>query len=306
MANVDPVAGAKAVSGLDPEGTLVIVVSKTFTTAETMANARFLRQWLVETVGEGGVAKHMVAVSTALDKVEEFGLDPAKAFPFWDWVGGRYSVTSSVGILPLALQYGFGHAKRLLQGAWDMDCHAMQAPMESNAPMLMALYALWNRSFWRFPAHATLPYSEALAKFPLHVQQVEMESNGKSATVDPSSPFTPPFGEIEFGEAGTNGQHSFYQSLHQGCPVPADFIGTIECQLPFADDGNVSDRHMELLANFFAQQDALALGRHDPDPHRSFPGNRPSSSILLRRVDAYHCGALTSLYEHRLVPFSSA
>jgi glucose-6-phosphate isomerase len=210
LANVDPIDVARALNGLDPATTLVVVVSKTFTTVETMLNARTVRTWLKAELGEAAVAKHMVAVSTNLKLVREFGIDPANAFAFWDWVGGRYSVTSAVGVLPLALQYGFGTAARFLEGAWAMDTHFRDAPFAHNLPVQLGLSGIWNSTFLGYSSLAILPYCQALAKLAPHIQQVSMESNGKGVTADGTLlPFKA--GEIDFGEPGTNGQHSFYQ-----------------------------------------------------------------------------------------------
>ena len=214
LANVDPIDVARALSGLDPAETLVVVVSKTFTTVETMLNARTVRTWLTAELGAEAVEKHMVAVSTNLKLVREFGIDPANAFAFWDWVGGRYSVTSAVGILPLALQYGFDTAARFLEGAWAMDTHFRTAPFAENLPVQLGLAGIWNSTFLGYSSLAILPYCQALAKLAPHIQQVSMESNGKGVAADGT---TLPFkaGEIDFGEPGTNGQHSFYQVLKQ-------------------------------------------------------------------------------------------
>ena len=210
LANVDPIDVARALSGLDPATTLVVVVSKTFTTVETMLNARTVRTWLTAALGQAAVEKHMVAVSTNLKLVREFGIDPANAFAFWDWVGGRYSVTSAVGILPLALQYGFDTAARFLEGAWAMDTHFRTAPFEENLPVQLGLAGIWNSTFLGYSSLAILPYCQALAKLAPHIQQVSMESNGKGVAADGTAlPFKA--GEIDFGEPGTNGQHSFYQ-----------------------------------------------------------------------------------------------
>eukprot|EP00850_Spirogloea_muscicola_P022134 SM000278S10021 [mRNA] locus=s278:92243:98216:- [translate_table: standard] len=320
LSNVDPIDVANALHGLNQETTLVVVVSKTFTTAETMLNARTVRTWITSALGPDAVAKHMVAVSTNLKLVKEFGIDPANAFAFWDWVGGRYSVTSAVGVLPLALQYGFEHVHRFLEGAWSVDDHFHTAPLESNVPVLLGLVSVWNVSFFGNPARgagstsgtspltrrvtvasqAILPYCQALAKLAPHIQQVSMESNGKGVALDGT---TLPYesGEIDFGEPGTNGQHSFYQLIHQGRVVPCDFIGIIKSQQSVYLKGEIVSNHDELMCNFFAQADALAYGKTReelraegvPDhliPHKSFTGNRPSLSILLPALTAYTVG----------------
>jgi glucose-6-phosphate isomerase len=288
LANVDPVDVAKALNQLDPETTLVVVISKTFTTTETMLNARTVRTWLTTELAQLGhkredaVARHMVAVSTNLPLVAEFGIDPANAFGFWDWVGGRYSVTSAVGVLPLALQYGFEATQQFLEGAHDIDTHFRDAPFESNIPVLMGLISIWNSTFMARSSVAVLPYCQALAKFPAHIQQVAMESLGKQVSAD-GDPLSFKAGEVYFGEPGTNGQHSFYQLIHQGRVVPAEFIGTIKSQQSVYLRGEAVSNHDELMCNFFAQADALAVGKSSEDlraeavpeayiPHKTFSG----------------------------------
>ncbi|CCI49830.1 unnamed protein product [Albugo candida] len=317
LANVDPVDVARATEGLDPEETLIVVVSKTFTTAETMLNARTLRKWLVVSLAAKGVnasdaiSKHMIAVSAAIPKVKEFGINEQNVFGFWDWVGGRYSVTSAVGILPLALQYGFDVMSDFLRGAHDMDMHFVHAPLHSNIPVLLGLFGIWNSTFLGHSSRALLPYSQALLRFAAHIQQVDMESNGKRVSVEG---FDLPFstGEVNFGEPGTNGQHSFYQLIHQGRIVPCDFIGFSESQKPIVQDDEPVSNHDELMSNFFAQPDALAYGKTIKElenegvpkalqPHRYFPGNRPSTSLLFEKLDPFSCGQLLALYEHRTV-----
>jgi glucose-6-phosphate isomerase len=310
LSNVDPVDVACALNGLEQETTLVVVVSKTFTTAETMLNARTLRAWITSALGSEAVSKHMIAVSTNLKLVKEFGIDPANAFAFWDWVGGRYSVCSAVGAVPLALQYGFETVQKFLEGAWSIDKHYRNAPLEENLPVLLGLLTVWNVSFHGCSAMAILPYCQALQKLAPHIQQVSMESNGKGVSIDGE---TLPYeaGEIDFGEPGTNGQHSFYQLIHQGRVVPCDFIGIIKSQQSVYLKGEIVSNHDELMCNFFAQADALAYGKTReelraegvPDyliPHKTFTGNRPSLSMLLPTLDAYTTGQLLSLYEHRV------
>lgn len=317
LANVDPVDVARATAGLNPEETLVVVVSKTFTTAETMLNARTLRKWLVDDLVAKGasekdaVAKHMIAASSAVPLVEAFGIDKANIFGFWDWVGGRYSVTSAVGVVPLALQYGFDQVERFLAGAHDLDNHLLEAPLRENLPVLLGLLGVWNSSFLGHSSRALLPYSQALLRFSAHIQQVDMESNGKRVTVEGVElPFQA--GEINFGEPGTNGQHSFYQLIHQGRVVPCDFIGFCESQNPVLLAGEAVSNHDELMSNFFAQADALARGKSLDDlkaegvpenlrTHKEFPGNRPSISLLFTKLDAFTTGQLLALYEHRTV-----
>ncbi|KAK9866033.1 hypothetical protein WJX84_007669 [Apatococcus fuscideae] len=310
LANVDPVDVARALNGLSQETTMVIVVSKTFTTAETMLNARTVRTWLVSELGPESVAKHMVAVSTNLKLVKEFGIDAENAFGFWDWVGGRYSVCSAVGVLPLALQYGWPVVERFLKGANDMDEHFRTAKFEENIPVWLGLTSVWNVSFLGYAARAILPYCQALSKLAPHIQQVSMESNGKG--VDLSGRRLPfESGEIDFGEPGTNGQHSFYQLIHQGRVIPCEFIGTVKSQQSVYLKGEVVSNHDELMCNFFAQADALANGKtpvelraeNVPDhliPHKTFTGNRPSVSILMPDLTAFSVGQLLAMYEHRV------
>ncbi|KAL7604536.1 glucose-6-phosphate isomerase, cytosolic [Lactuca sativa] len=310
LANVDPVDVARNITGLDPETTLVVVVSKTFTTAETMLNARTLREWISSTLGPQAVSKHMVAVSTNLKLVEKFGIDPNNAFAFWDWVGGRYSVCSAVGVLPLSLQYGFPVVEKFLKGARSIDQQFQSAPFEKNIPVLLGLLSVWNVSFLGYPARAILPYTQALEKLAPHIQQVSMESNGKGVSIDGVSlPFEA--GEIDFGEPGTNGQHSFYQLIHQGRVIPCDFIGIVKSQQPVYLRDEVVNNHDELMSNFFAQPDALAYGKTPEQlrsenvashlvPHKTFTGNRPSLSLLLPSLDAYRIGQLLAMYEHRI------
>ncbi|EYU45143.1 hypothetical protein ABFS82_03G057800 [Erythranthe guttata] len=310
LANVDPVDVARNITGLDPETTLVVVVSKTFTTAETMLNARTIREWISAALGPEAVAKHMVAVSTNLTLVEKFGIDPNNAFAFWDWVGGRYSVCSAVGVLPLSLQYGFAVVEKFLKGASSIDQHFHSAPIEKNLPVLLGLLSVWNVSFLGYPARAILPYTQALEKFAPHIQQVSMESNGKGVSID-GVPLPFEAGEIDFGEPGTNGQHSFYQLIHQGRVIPCDFIGVVKSQQPVYLKGEVVSNHDELMSNFFAQPDALAYGKtpeqllkenvpHHLVTHKTFSGDRPSVSLLLPSLNAYNIGQLLAIYEHRV------
>ncbi|KAG7533051.1 Phosphoglucose isomerase (PGI) [Arabidopsis thaliana x Arabidopsis arenosa] len=310
LANIDPVDVARNIKGLNPETTLVVVVSKTFTTAETMLNARTLREWITAALGASAVAKHMVAVSTNLALVEKFGIDPNNAFAFWDWVGGRYSVCSAVGVLPLSLQYGFSVVEKFLKGASSIDQHFQSTPFEKNIPVLLGLLSVWNVSFLGYPARAILPYSQALEKFAPHIQQVSMESNGKGVSID-GLPLPFETGEIDFGEPGTNGQHSFYQLIHQGRVIPCDFIGIVKSQQPVYLKGEVVSNHDELMSNFFAQPDALAYGKTPEQlqkenvsenliPHKTFSGNRPSLSLLLPELTAYNVGQLLAIYEHRV------
>ena len=307
LANVDPVDVARALHQLNQETTMVVIISKTFTTAETMLNARTVRKWITAELGEAAVSKHMVAVSTNTKLVTQFGIDPNNIFEFWDWVGGRYSVCSAVGVLPLSLQYGFDIVEQFLQGARDIDQHFLNAPFEKNIPVTLGLINLWNTSFLHYPARAILPYCQALSKLAPHIQQVSMESNGKGVDMN-GKPLRFEAGEIDFGEPGTNGQHSFYQLIHQGRVIPCDLIGTIKSQQSVYLKGEIVSNHDELMCNFFAQADALATGKNAvelraenvPDnliPHKTFTGNRPSTSILLPELNAYTTGQILALYE---------
>jgi len=326
LANVDPVDVARALDDLDPESTLVVVVSKSFTTAETMLNARTVRSWLlshykgiqkrdapgtsdVSPSESDVVSRHVIALSANVPLACKFGVSAENVFGFWDWVGGRYSVCSVVGMMPLSLQYGFDTMAKFLEGAHSVDKHVFSAPVERNIPVLLGLLGVWNSSFLGHKARALLPYAQALLRFPAHIQQVDMESNGKRVTLD-GTPLPFSAGEIDFGEPGTNGQHSFYQLIHQGTVVPCDFIGFCKSQQPIELAGEAVSNHDELMSNFFAQPDALACGKTIAElaaegvpanlrPHKSFPGNRPSSSLLFERLDAYTAGQLLSIYEHR-------
>eukprot|EP00559_Dactyliosolen_fragilissimus_P009841 CAMPEP_0184855686 /NCGR_PEP_ID=MMETSP0580-20130426/841_1 /TAXON_ID=1118495 /ORGANISM="Dactyliosolen fragilissimus" /LENGTH=573 /DNA_ID=CAMNT_0027350251 /DNA_START=151 /DNA_END=1872 /DNA_ORIENTATION=+ len=318
LANVDPVDFELCTRDLDPEETLLVVISKTFTTAETMLNARTAKQWILKGLNAKGVtddahiaSKHIIAVSTAIPKCVDFGIDPSNIFGFWSWVGGRFSVCSAVGILPLSLMYSYDVLSSFLDGAHDMDEHFFNAPLRENIPVLLGLLGVWNSTFLNYETRALLPYSQALKRLPAHIQQVDMESNGKRVAMDGSIlPFSS--GEINFGEPGTNGQHSFYQLMHQGRVVPADFIGFMESQAPIhlGEDTEPVSNHDELMSNFFAQPDALACGKTLTDleqegvspelrPHKVFEGNRPSSSILMTKLDAFAIGQLLAIYEHR-------
>lgn len=316
LANVDPVDFELCTRDLDPEETLIVVISKTFTTAETMLNARTAKQLMLDGLAKAGVteekdviSKHVCAVSTAIDKATAFGIDESNIFGFWNWVGGRFSVCSAVGLVPLSLCYSYEVMSSFLDGAHDMDEHFFDAPLRENIPVLLGLLGVWNSTFMGYSTRALLPYSQALKRLPAHIQQVDMESNGKRVAIDGTAlPFQS--GEINFGEPGTNGQHSFYQLMHQGRIVPADFIGFCESQAPVDMDGEPVSNHDELMSNFFAQPDALAYGKTLQDlvaegvdealrPHKIFEGNRPSSSMLMTRLDAFAIGQLLAIYEHR-------
>jgi glucose-6-phosphate isomerase len=316
LANVDPVDFELCTRDLDPEETLIIVISKTFTTAETMLNARTAKKWIVDGLAAKGItdanavtSKHVIAVSTAIDLCKEFGIDEDNIFGFWNWVGGRFSVCSAVGIVPLSLQYSFDVMESFLNGAHDIDEHFFHAPLRENIPVILGLLGVWNSTFMGYETRALLPYSQALKRFPAHIQQVDMESNGKRVAMD-GTPLPFQAGEINFGEPGTNGQHSFYQLMHQGRVVPADFIGFMESQAPVSLEGEPVTNHDELMSNFFAQPDALAYGKTLNDleqegvpeelrQHKVFSGNRPSSSMLMTNLDAFAVGQLLAIYEHR-------
>ena len=310
LANVDPMDAVRSLGGLDPETTLAVVVSKTFTTAETMLNARTVRAWLVAALGPDAVAKHMVAVSTNLKAVSAFGIDTQNAFGFWDWVGGRYSVSSAVGVVPLSLQYGFEVVRAVLDGMHAVDEHFRSATPEANLPLLLGLFNVWNATFLGHSTTAILPYQQALQHFAPHVQQLSMESNGKGVALD-GTRLDYGAGEIDFGEPGTNGQHSFYQLIHQGRVIPAEFIAVAAPQRDVYLDAEKTSSHEELMCNFFAQPDALAVGKDAealraegvPEPlipHKTFTGNRPSLSLLLPDLTPFTLGKLLALYEHRV------
>jgi glucose-6-phosphate isomerase len=303
VSNVDGTDIAEATRDLDPEETLFIVSSKTFTTLETLTNAGTAREWLLASLGdEAAVAKHFVAVSTNEAEVSKFGIDTADMFPFWDWVGGRYSMDSAIGLSTM-IAIGPDNFRRLLDGFHAMDEHFRTAPFERNLPVLMGLLTVWYADFFDAQTVAVLPYEQYLKRFPAYLQQLTMESNGKSVTLEgarvdyETSP-------IFWGEPGTNGQHSFYQLIHQGTTlVPADFIGFNRTVNP------IGNHHDLLMANVFAQTDALAFGKTPEEvraegteewlvPHRVFEGNRPSNTILADRLDPETLGKLVALYEH--------
>lgn len=312
LANVDPIDVARATSGLCPTKTLVVIISKTFTTAETMLNAKSLRQWLKDGLkgNADAVGKHMCAVSTNLDLTSKFGIDSDRVFGFWDWVGGRFSVTSAVGVLPLAIHFGFDVVEQLLKGCHEMDQHFLTAPLEQNLPMLMGLLSVYNASVLDLECVAVLPYCQAMHRFAAHIQQLTMESNGKGVDIEGKT-LGCQAGEIYFGEPGTNGQHSFYQLLHQGRIIPAELIGFRKSQQPINLEGEEVSNHDELMCNFFAQPDALAFGKTAEElkeegvsaeliPHKTFTGNRPSIMLLLPECNAFYLGMLLSLYENRV------
>ena len=312
VANLDGADLATVLAGLQPRTTLFIIASKTFTTQETMQNAASARHWLVQALGEAAVVRHFVAVSTNLAEVARFGIDPDNAFAFWDWVGGRYSLWSTIG-LPLVLAVGFDNFRQLLAGAHAMDEHFFSAPVEENLPGLLALLEIWNTNFLGADNRALLPYSQSLALLPRYLQQLEMESNGKQVDRQ-GRPLECATAPVLWGEAGTNGQHAFYQLIRQGGRlIPCEFIA---CRQP---DFALPGHHEKLLANCFAQSEALMRGRTLAEttaelvasgmateqvamlaPYRSFPGNQPSTTLLLPRLDPFNLGALLALYEHKV------
>ena len=310
VSNVDPADVVAKLDGLDPATTLFIVASKTFTTLETLTNATAARRWLTDALGEDAVAKHFVAVSTNKKLVEEFGIDSANMFGFWDWVGGRYSVDSAIGLALMAV-IGREAFADFLSGFHIVDRHFATAPLESNAPVMLGLIGLWYSDFFGAETRAVLPYSNDMARFAAYLQQLTMESNGKSVRAD-GTPVTAGTGEIFWGEPGTNGQHAFYQLLHQGTRlVPADFIGFSQPtdDLPTAD--GTGSMHDLLMSNFFAQTQVLAFGKTAAEiaaegtpaevvPHKVMPGNKPSTSILATRLTPSVLGQLIALYEHQV------
>lgn len=309
VSNVDPADLVATLDELDPESTLFIIASKTFTTQETLANAHAAKRWLVEKLGsEEAVAKHFVAVSTNAEKVAEFGIDTKNMFGFWNWVGGRYSVDSAVG-LALMCVIGPMDFMRFLEGFHAMDVHFRETPLKENVPALMGLLGVWYSDFFGAETHAVLPYSEDLSRFPAYLQQLTMESNGKSVRHD-GTVVTTNTGEIYWGEPGTNGQHAFYQLIHQGTRlIPADFIGFARPaqDLPTAD--GTGSMHDLLMSNFFAQTKVLAFGKTAQEiaaegtpielvNHKEMPGNRPTTTILAEELTPRVLGALIALYEH--------
>ncbi|MBD8890486.1 glucose-6-phosphate isomerase [Labrenzia suaedae] len=313
VSNVDGAHIADTLAKLDPATTLIIVASKTFTTIETMTNAQTARRWIAETLGEEAVGDHFAAVSTALDKVSAFGIDEARVFGFWDWVGGRYSIWSAIG-LPLMIAIGPDAFAEFLEGAHAMDRHFAEAPLRENLPVLLGLIGIWNRDCLGHAARAVLPYDQRLSRLPAYLQQLDMESNGKRVKLD-GTPVERETGPLVWGEPGTNGQHAFYQLLHQGTTV-------IPCEFIVARKGHEEDlalHHEMLVANCLAQSEALMLGRTLDEakalleksglgaeeverlaPHKVFPGNRPSLTIVHDQLTPYALGRLIALYEHRV------
>lgn len=313
VSNVDGTHIAETLKKVNPETTLVLVASKTFTTQETMTNALSARDWFLQTAkDEQHVAKHFAALSTNSKAVSEFGIDTANMFEFWDWVGGRYSLWSAIG-LSIALSIGFDHFEALLSGAHEMDNHFRNTPMEQNIPTTLALIGIWNSNFLGAESEAILPYDQYLHRFAAYFQQGNMESNGKFVARD-GQKVTYQTGPIIWGEPGTNGQHAFYQLIHQGTErIPCDFIASAQTHNPLAD------HHAKLLSNFFAQTEALAFGKSQAVveqefldsgkslnevahivPYKVFEGNRPTNSILLQKITPFSLGALIAMYEHKI------
>ena len=313
VSNVDGAHIADTLKTLDPARTLILIASKTFTTIETMTNAHSARRWIAAALGETAVGQHFAAISTALAKVEAFGIAPDRIFGFWDWVGGRYSIWSAIG-LPVMLGIGRERFAEMLAGGHAMDEHFRSAPVERNLPMLMGLIGVWHRNVCGHASRAVIPYDQRLARLPAYLQQLDMESNGKSVTRDGAA-VASATGPVVWGEPGTNGQHAFFQLLHQGPDVvPVEFLVAAE-----AHEADMPDHHMLLLANCLAQSEALMRGRTLAEaqaqllqqgrspadakriaPHRVFSGNRPSVTLLYKRLDPQTLGLIIALYEHRV------
>lgn len=312
VSNVDGAHLADTLAGLSPSTTLFIVASKTFTTDETMTNARSARSWIVNALDETAVSSHFAAVSTNIEACAKFGIDTDRIFGFWDWVGGRYSVWSAIG-LPVALAIGYKNFDAFLKGAAAMDKHFRTAPFKDNIPVILALLGIWYRNVWGFPTHAVLPYDQRMARFPAYLQQQDMESNGKAVTLDGRS-VTRDTGPIIWGEPGTNGQHAFYQLIHQGTTViPCDFLVAVRTR------NGINGHHVKLVANCFAQSEALMLGKTAEEvvaelrasgmkadgiralaPHKLFPGNRPSNTLVYPELTPGMLGKLIAMYEHKV------
>ena len=313
VSNVDASDIAQTLKAINPETTLFIIASKTFTTQETMSNAHTAREWFLSCgAKESDIASHFIAVSTNEKGVEEFGIDKRNMFEFWDWVGGRYSLWSAIGI-SIALSVGFDNFIRLLEGGYDMDMHFKNTPFRENIPVIMALLGIWYNNFKDADSYAVLPYDQYMHRFPAFLQQLDMESNGKYVS-RLNQEISWQSGPIVWGEPGTNGQHAFYQLIHQGTKlIPCDFIA------PAKSHNNIGEHHKILLSNFFAQTEALAFGKSEDEvikeyqkaglsedeykdivPHRVFKGNRPTTSILTDEITPYTLGALTVAYEHKV------
>jgi glucose-6-phosphate isomerase len=312
VSNVDGAHLHDTLKRLDPRSTLFIVASKTFTTDETMTNAATARAWIARALGEAAVPEHFAALSTNLEACADFGIKADRIFGFWDWVGGRYSVWSAIG-LPVAIAVGFENFSAFLRGAWEMDRHFLETELESNLPVIMALLGVWYRNAWGFSTHAVLPYDQRLSRFTAYLQQQDMESNGKSVTLE-GAPVGYATGPVIWGEPGTNGQHAFYQLIHQGTDViPVDFLVAAQPQ------EELPPHHAKLVANVLAQSEALMLGKTEAEvvaeleaqgldaariralaPHKVFPGNRPSNTLLYPRLTPERLGSLIALYEHKV------
>lgn len=313
VSNIDGAHIADILAPLNPATTLIIIASKTFTTIETMTNAQTARRWIAESLGEAAVSSHFAAVSTALDKVAEFGIDETRVFGFWDWVGGRYSVWSAIG-LPVMIAVGRTNFAQMLAGGHAMDKHFREAPLLENMPVVLGLIGYWHRAICNYTSRAVIPYDQRLARLPAYLQQLDMESNGKSVMLD-GSPVQGPTGPVVWGEPGTNGQHAFFQLLHQGTDtIPLEFI--VGCK---SHEPQLDHQHEMLLANCLAQSEALMKGRTLQEaraqllakgmdeataekiaPHRVFSGNRPSVTIVHDLLTPFALGRLIALYEHRV------
>ena len=312
VSNVDGAHIHDTLAGLDPKKTLFIVASKTFTTDETMTNAHTARAWIADALGDEAVANHFVAVSTNLEACAQFGIREDRIFGFWDWVGGRYSVWSAIG-LPVALAVGYDNFAKFLAGADAMDRHFLETPLERNLPVIMGLLGVWYRNAWGFSTHAVIPYDQRLSRFPAYLQQQDMESNGKSVTLG-GKPVGWSTGPIVWGEPGTNGQHAFFQLIHQGTDViPVDFL------IAAQPHESLPPHHDKLVANVLAQSEALMLGKTEEEvgaelkaqglskaeikeltPHKLFPGNRPSNTLFYPKLTPEMLGSLVALYEHKV------
>ena len=313
VSNIDSTQLFETERHLNPETTLFIIASKTFTTQETMTNARSAREWFMNTAkDESAIAHHFIAISTNTEEVIRFGIDPAHMFEFWDWVGGRYSLWSAIG-MPIAIAIGMDRFEELLQGAHEMDEHFRSAPLEKNLPVIMAMLGIWYNNFFGSDTHAIIPYDQYLSRLPAYLQQLDMESNGKRVDRE-GQPVDYETGQIIWGELGSNGQHAFFQLIHQGARlIPADYIAMYENKHP------IGEHHTILLANFFAQTEALMRGKNAQEvtselqteglsekqikqlmPHKIFPGNKPSNSILLHKLDPKTLGSLIAFYEHKI------
>ncbi len=294
VSNVDGTQIVETLRKVNPEETLFFIASKTFTTQETMTNAHSARDWFLENGGkESDVAKHFVALSTNKEAVEKFGIDTANMFEFWDWVGGRYSLWSAIG-LSIACTIGYDHFEELLKGAFSADEHFRHSSFEKNIPVLMAMIGIWYRNFFNAGTEAILPYDQYMHRFAAYFQQGNMESNGKYIDRN-GAVVTYETGPVIWGEPGTNGQHAFYQLIHQGTSlIPCDFLAPAQSHNP------IGDHHQKLISNFFAQTEALMMGTDHENPYRVFEGNRPTNSILVKKITPYTLGQLIALYEHKI------